>query len=429
MALSERRIMGKRYDKGHRLLRTGETQRVDGYYVYRWTSRDGSRHSVTAKTLDKLRKKEEQIFRDKTDGIRADAQYVTVNDLFELWKSLKSNLKGNTYANYCYMYTQFVADDIGKTPVSRLKRSDVKRFYNKLAGERALKIATIDNIHTVLHQVLEFAVEDNYVRKNVADNQVKELRMSHHFETEHKRALTIPEQELFIEFLANEKNIYYHWYPIFMVMLGTGMRVGEVCGLRWEDINWKEGMISVTHTLAYYNHRDEHGCYFSMHTPKTKAGQRIIPMTKEVKEALGKEKENQEMNGLYSKTTVDGFSNFVFINRFGNVQNQGALNKALRRIIRDCNDAQLLKEKKNPTLLPNFSCHSLRHTFTTRLIEAGVNIKVVQELCGHSRSDTTLDIYTTVTKEFKKKEFKNFELKLDEQRNELKLKKEAENET
>lgn len=214
-----------------------------------------------------------------------------------------------------------------------------------------------------------------------------------------------------------------------MVMLGTGMRVGEVCGLRWEDINWKEGMISVTHTLAYYNHRDEHGCYFSMHTPKTKAGQRIIPMTKEVKEALGKEKENQEMNGLYSKTTVDGFSNFVFINRFGNVQNQGALNKALRRIIRDCNDAQLLKEKKNPTLLPNFSCHSLRHTFTTRLIEAGVNIKVVQELCGHSRSDTTLDIYTTVTKEFKKKEFENFELKLDKQRNELKLKKEAENET
>lgn len=60
-------------------------------------------------------------------------------------------------------------------------------------------------------------------------------------------------------------------------------------------------------------------------------------------------------------------------------------------------------------LLPNFSCHSLRHTFTTRLVEAGVNIKVIQNLCGHSRSDVTLDIYTTVTKELKQAEFDDFQ--------------------
>ena len=67
----------------------------------------------------------------------------------------------------------------------------------------------------------------------------------------------------------------------------------------------------------------------------------------------------------------------VLMNRFGNLQHQGTLNKALRRIIRDCNDMQLSKGKKNPVLLPKFSCHSLRHTFTTRLVEAGVNIKVI----------------------------------------------------
>ena len=116
--------------------------------------------------------------------------------------------------------------------------------------------------------------------------------------------------------------------------------------------------------------------------------------------------------------TVDGYGDFIFINRFGNVQHQGTLNKALRRIIRDCNDKQLLKDDKNPVLLPNFSCHSLRHTFTTRLVEAGVNIKVIQELCGHSRSDVTLDIYTTVTKELKQREFGNFEAKLKEQKQE-----------
>ena len=80
------------------------------------------------------------------------------------------------------------------------------------------------------------------------------------------------------------------------------------------------------------------------------------------------------------------------VNRFGNLQHQGTLNKALRRIIRECNEEQLEKGIKNPGLLPNFSCHSLRHTFMTRLVEAGVNIKVIQELCGHSRSDVTLDI-------------------------------------
>lgn len=117
---------------------------------------------------------------------------------------------------------------------------------------------------------------------------------------------------------------------------------------------------------------------------------------------------------------MDGYANFIFINRFGNVQHQGTLNKALRRIIRDCNDKQLSKGKKNPVLLPNFSCHSLRHTFTTRLVEAGVNIKVIQELCGHSRSDVTLDIYTTVTKELKQREFGNFEAKLKEQKQEWK---------
>ena len=118
-----------------------------------------------------------------------------------------------------------------------------------------------------------------------------------------------------------------------------------------------------------------------------------IPMTEDVKNAFLLEKEMQELGGIHNNVTVDGYQNFIFINRFGGVQHQGSLNKVLRRIIRDCNDKQLLKEKKNPVLLPNFSCHSLRHTFTTRLVEAGVNIKVIQNLCGHSRRDVTLDIY------------------------------------
>lgn len=313
------------------------------------------------------------------------------------------------------MYTQFVAEDIGKFLIRNLKRSDIKRFYNKLVDERGLKIATIDNIHTVLHQVLELAVEDNYVRNNVSDNLLKELKQTHHFEDEHKRALTVAEQELFLEFLASEKTQYHHWYPIFAVMVGTGMRVGEICGLRWEDVDVENGIIDVNHTLVYYNHA-VNGCYFNIHTPKTKAGKRQIPMLDEVKEAFRMEKAYQEFNNIKCNVSVDGFTNFIFVNRFGNLQHQGTLNKALRRIIRDCNEMQFTKGKKNPVLLPNFSCHSLRHTFTTRLVEAGVNIKVIQELCGHTRSDVTLDIYTTVTKELKMREFGNFEEKMKQQK-------------
>ena len=96
---------------------------------------------------------------------------------------------------------------------------------------------------------------------------------------------------------------------------------------------------------------------------------------------------------------ANGYTDFIFINRFGNPQHQGTLNKAIRRIIRDCNDEQFLKNENPEVLLPHFSCHSLRHTFTTRMCEAGVNVKVIQDTLGHKDISTTLNIYTDVTKE------------------------------
>ena len=115
---------------------------------------------------------------------------------------------------------------------------------------------------------------------------------------------------------------------------------------------------------------------------------------------------------------MDSFTGtkMLFINRFGNVQHQGTVNKAIRRIIRDCNDYQLTKGGRNSVLLPKFFCHSLRHTFTTRLVEAGVNIKVVQNVLGHADFSTTMDIYTDVTKELKQREFGDLESKLKEQK-------------
>ena len=402
----------KRKDKSRVVLRTGEIQRKDGTYQYSWTDKNKKRRYVYARTLDNLREKEEQIAKDISDGIKSEARYTTLNELYALWKDLKRGLKDNTFENYKYMYETFVRNQIGDKRISMLKKSDIKRFYNYLADERGLKPATIDNIHTVLHQVLDMAVDDDYIRNNPSNNVLKELKQSHIFKTEKRRGLTRPEQELFLSYLKDTPSVQ-NWYPVFAVMVGTGLRVGELTGLRWCDVDIEEGTIDVNHTLVYYDHRTsegKRGCYFNVNTPKTEAGNRQVPMLDFVKEAFLMEKERQDMLDVHCEAMVDGYTDFIFINRFGQPQHQSTLNKAIRRIIRDCNDEQFLKDDNPKVLLPHFSCHSLRHTFTTRMCEAGVNVKVIQDTLGHKDISTTLNIYTDVTKELKRSEFEGLDL-------------------
>ncbi|WP_415669252.1 tyrosine-type recombinase/integrase, partial [Streptococcus hyovaginalis] len=130
----------------------------------------------------------------------------------------------------------------------------------------------------------------------------------------------------------------------------------------------------------------------------------IHPLLPRVKEALILEKKRQEELEIVCKSKIDGYTNFIFLNRFGNVFHQGTLNKALKRIIRDCNFAVLDGKIQSEVTLPNFSNYSLRHTFTTRMVEAGTNMKAMQEILGHSDISTTMNVYAEATKEFKEKE-------------------------
>ena len=399
-----------RFDNRHVRLKTGESQLENGSYVFRWTDKIGKRRAAYAPTLEMLREKEEQILVDQHDGIRADKKSMTVNDLFDLWKDLKRGLKDSTYQNYVYMYDLFVRPTFGKNRLSTVKKSDVRKFYNRLVDEKILKIATVDIIHNVLHQTFQVAVDDGFIRQNPTDNMMRELKLAHGNDGEKRQALTIPQQKLFIDFMLRTPR-YRHWYPIFFIMMNTGMRVGEITGLRWRDIDLEKGTISVNHTLVYYNHRDEKGCYFSINTPKTKAGTRIIPMTEEVKKAFLMEKEYQKEAGIESVGRIEGYDDFIFVNQYGNVQHQGTLNKALQRIMRDCNGEVLdnALEGETPVLLPHFSCHILRHTFATRLCESGINLKFVQSILGHVDITTTMNIYVSVTAETQLKEINAFE--------------------
>ena len=386
-------------------LRKGEQQRPNGTFAFRWTDSCSQRHAIYAETLAELRAKEALIAKDISDQIKPEARTITLNDLFNRWQQLKRGLKDNTFQNYVYMYNQYVMPRFGYKRISTLVKSDLKHFYNTLVDERGLSIATVDVVHNVVHQVLEMAVEDSYIRRNPADTVLKELRKELALRRSKRRALTKDEQELFLRYLK-ESAQYRHWHPVFAVLIGTGLRVGEAVGLRWCDIDLDEGIIDVNHTLVYYRHAVD-GCYCNIHTPKTVNGIRQVPMLSFVKEAFIEERQRQQDEGIKCNATIDGYTDFIFLNRNGQPQHQGTLNKALRRITRDCNANAMSRGSK--VLLPHFSCHSLRHTFTTRMCEAGVNIKVIQDTLGHADVSTTLNIYADATKELKSSAFQEFD--------------------
>lgn len=271
----EKRQTTVRFDSHHVRLRTGEVQRKTGSYMYRWTDKLGKRNTIYAATLEDLREQEEQILVDQHDGIKANIKNVTVNDVYELWCQLKRGIKDSTMKNYIYMYELFVKPTFGKKKLVQVKKSDVRRFYNQLIDDKVLKPSTVDVIHNIVHQVFQIAVDDDMIRSNPAANMLREIKMAHGSEIEKRKALTLEQEELFLGYLARTSK-YQHWYPIFYIMANTGMRVGEITGLRWCDVDMENGIISVNHTLVYYNHRDEKGCYFSINTPKTKAGSKSL---------------------------------------------------------------------------------------------------------------------------------------------------------
>ena len=180
-------MVERRKDSKGRVLKENESERKQGGYQYRWRSSDGKRHTVYAPTLNELREKEASIQRDKSDGIRTDAQSTTVNDIYDMWKHLKKGLKNNTFVNYMYMYEQFVRQGFGELKVAKLRKTDIRRFYNRLLDDKGLKVATIDNIHTVLHQVLDLTIEDSYLQNNPSDNVLKELKQARRLSAEKKK--------------------------------------------------------------------------------------------------------------------------------------------------------------------------------------------------------------------------------------------------
>lgn len=381
----------KRKEKNHIVLKKGESYREsDKRYSYRWTDSLGKRHSVYAKNLDQLRAKEAEIAKDIMDCIRPESNSVTLNDIFEIWKDTKRGLKETTVRSYWYTYNQYIKSSLGRKLISSIKKSDIKRFYNDLIDKRGLGINTINRIQVVLHQVFSVAVDDCYIRSNPSNGTVSDLKRSKGLTVKKRKALTLEEEKMFLDFVKSSTR-FSRWYPIFTVMLDTGMRVGEVTGLRWEDVDFDNNAIRVNHALVYSPNSD--GKFvFTISDPKTEASVRDIPMTRAVRDILQRE----------SVMRVED-TEFIFTNRAGNPHYQTALNDAINNIVRSCN------EKCGYCALPHFSCHTLRHTFATRMCERGVNMKVIQDVLGHTDISITMNIYTDATDNMKQRAFQEFD--------------------
>lgn len=404
----------KRKDPKNHALNDGETYRKsDGRYMYRYYSEDKKRHAVYAADLNELREKEAKIQEDLRKEIRVGEDQITLNQVYQLWKRDKRNLKQITYGNYVYMYEHFIEPEFGCRKLKKIKKSDIRHLYNGLLDAKKMKVNTLDNIHTVLHQVFNVAIDDGYISVNPTDRVMAECKRAHNIDIPKRHALTIPQQAAFIQYIsATEK--YQHWLPLFTFFLGTGCRVSEVVGLRWQDVNMDKGYIEINHNMAYYQ-REKNQCYFSITTPKTKAGNRMIPMLSEVKDALINERKYQFKQGIRCNATIDGYSDFIFLNRYGMPHNPQTINRTIKRITLNYNEIELEraeKEKREPILLPNFSCHNLRHTFCTRYCENELNLKVIQEIMGHKDIVTTMEIYAEATSEAKVKSFGNLEGKI-----------------
>lgn len=373
----------KRKDFKGRNLRDGEDQMKDGRYRFRYYDKNGVRQAVYSWRLvstDKapaskrdglsLREKEEAIEKDSRDGIDGrKAAQVTLNDIFDLYMAGKHELKQSTRTNYNYMYKNYVSDSLGKKKIGSIKYSDIKAFYNSLIREKGFKPNSMEIINTILHPTFTLAVRDGYIRTNPTDGVMAEIKKSHNWEKPKRHALTIEEQEAFINYMSGS-DIYRHWLPLFTVFLGTGCRVGEIIGLRWKDCDFESRAISINHNLVY-RQQDSGNCEMHITTPKTAAGCRTI--------------------------------------------NPQTINRAIERIYKAANEEEAAKAKaehRKPLVIRHFSVHNLRHTFCTRFCENETNIKLIQDIMGHSDISTTMNIYAEATEAKKKEAFDNLEGKI-----------------
>ena len=368
-------MAGKRKDKNGRILKAGESQRQNGAYQYRYKDIRGISRYIYAKTLDELRRKEADVNRDLLDGIDYSAGEITLLQLVEMYLSQKQGMRYNTRSTYQFVLTVLKDDAIASRKIKTIKQSDLKRWVIRL-HDAEYKRSTIELVKRVLKPAFDMAVQDDAIRKNPFLFALSEVIPN---DTEKRDALTKGQQQALLNFLQTD-SYGSRYYDDIVILLGTGMRISELYGLTQNDIDFRKHRINVEKQLQ----RTAHGEYY-IQKPKTESGIRKIPMSEDVETAFRRVIASRPAPSI---DIIGGYTGFLFLDRNGKPKVAQHLQAALKHVTKKYNASH----EDGLDVTP----HTLRHTFCTNMVDAGMQANALQYIMGHANITMTLGTYTHI---------------------------------
>ncbi len=365
----------KRKDHKGRVLRTGECQRKDLLYQFRYTDFRGKRHTIYSRDLQELREKEKAIQKQIDDGLDYEAGQITVIQLIERYISLKNGVRYNTKVGYQFVLNLVKKEEFGYRKINTIKVSDAKQWFMKMQKE-GKGYSTITTVRGVVKPAFQMAYDEDAVRKNPFLFKLSDVVVN---DTQKRVALTEDQVTTWMGFIQSDET-FSKYYDEFVVLLETGMRVSEFCGLTMDDLDFQNRKITVNHQLI----RERGGKYYVEET-KTSGGCRFLPMTDNVYQSLQNMLENRPK--VKTEMVVDGYSRFIMLDKNGKPKVALHIENEMRWAM-----------KKYKTLypdnpLPHITPHVFRHTFCSNYANAGMDIKNLQYLMGHSDAGVTLNVY------------------------------------
>ncbi len=364
------------------------SQRKDGRYQARFINRFGQRQTIYANTLNEIRSKlREEQYNDAKE-INVVSNNVTLDEWFKIWlDTCKQGCRASTKETYTIHYKRVQAD-LGWRKITALNLVVMQDAINKLCSDNARK-----NSKKILVDMLDKAVDTNLLVKNVA-KQINPIITRE--KKKERRVLTVQETDQFLEYA--EGTFYYN---LFVLALETGMRIGELCGLTWEDVDFKDKLLHVRHTLCYFSKGGKY--VFEIHDTKTDNGERTIPLTDKAFWVLKKQRVRKQEIIFKGKIPLEGYENLVFVTRNNRPTQQFLVQECMNLII------HRIQQVNNS--FEAFTPHTFRHTFATRAIENSMQPKVLSKLLGHGQLQLTMDLYCHVMEDTLVDEMKKMERK------------------
>lgn len=344
------------------------------------------RKSFSGKTKLEVLKKIEEFRTLNNKGLIPSNDKITLSNWFYNWlfNYRIHDLKPSSFERYEGLYRNYIEySSLGKIKLIDLRTIHIQEYYNNLITEENKTSSTIKTINKCLKSCLNQALKEGYISKNYCT--LITLPKASQSIQKPINVFTLKEQETFMRECLEHKN-----GTIYILALGTGLRLGELLALKWIDINFKDKYISVNKSIkSTYSIDSNSNRKFEVieQTPKTKNSIRTVPLTNSILELLQRYRKEKIIE---RDSNIDIYfdNNLVFCTPTGNYLNESNVRKTFKRILNRCD----LKEIR---------FHDLRHTFATRLFENDVPPKTVQTLLGHSDIATTLNIYTHVMKNTK----------------------------